>query len=1036
MAKMTSRAFRKSLIEAGPGLRQPDLAPGEIEAELARLAAIVQTSEDAIISKDLDGTILAWNKAAERLFGYRAEEVLNKSISLLFPLGDESEEQQIMEKIFRGEVYVNREAKRRHKDGYLVHVSVCVAPILDFQGHLIGASKIARDLTERMHYQRELLATGNRLRATLEAIPDLLFEFGLDGCYYAVHTQRSDLMVIDPAHFIGKTVSEVLPGEIANVFLEAIQEANSNGYSSGKQFEIALPKGRFWFELSVSCMVYAPLSEPRFICISRDITERKQAELRLARSETALRQLTVDLQNERSRLIAAQEVAKIGSWETDLAANTTNWSAETHRIYETDPATFHSTHQSFLSLVHPEDRDRVESVFIASYQEPYTGNVEHRLLLPNNTVKFIHQRWQIYLDERGNPAYIIGTCQDITERKRDELKIHRLNRTYALLSVINNTIVRVREREELYRESCRLAVRVGSFKVAWIAEIDRHTKAIKVVAFEGDHSQERSDESSTLTFDSEIEAARLIHRVVKQQELVVCNDIQGSPLAHIRQECAEKGINSFVLLPLVMNVETAGVFALYASEAGFFHDEEIRLVQEIADDISYSLEHIANRAELRYLSLYDSVTGLPNRALFRDRLIQALGDAEHKGSRLAVLIGDIERFRSINDTLGRKAGDDLLKQFATRLRETMADHNWLGRVGGDHFAFLWMEADRPNMLEQTLEQRRAEFLGAPFTLGDEEVRISMRSGIAMFPNDGTDADSLLHNAEAALRRGKQSGDRVTFYSPSMKAIASERLMLENKLRLAIERDEFVLHYQPIVDTENRTIDSVEALIRWQSPDLGLVPPSEFIGLMEETGIILEVGEWALRQAARDYCKWEEMELNAPRVAVNISPVQLHQRDFVETVSQSVLEEGNRCFAGIDLEITENLLMQDVESNVGKLNQLQQVGVNVAIDDFGTGYSSLAYLSSLPVQVLKIDRSFIITMLKDPKKMSLVSTIIALAHSLQLKVVAEGVDDEEQANMLSQLRCDKMQGYLFSRAVPFDDITSLLRARNAQHPAGG
>lgn len=1025
MAKIHSYKLRKSLIEAGPGLRRPNLDPGEVEAELSRLAAIVQASDDAIIGKDLSGAILAWNKSAERLFGYRAEEVLDKPITLLFPEGEESEEREIMGRVLEGEMYINREATRRHKDGYLVHVSVSVAPILDFEGQLIGASKIARDLTERMHYQRELLATGNRLRATLAAIPDLLFEFDLDGCYYAVHTQRPDLMIVDPALVIGKTVSEMLPAEIAAVFLEAIQEANSHGYSTGKQFEVTLPKGHFWFELSVSCKVFTPNSEPRFICISHDITQRKNTELTLIQSKKELRQLAVSLEAERSRLVAAQEVAKIGSWETDLVNGSTIWSEETHRIFETDPDTFHSTHEVFISIVHPEDRARVEEAFVDSFRQPSSCTVEHRLLLPDNRIKFICQRWKIFRDEQGDFAHIIGTCQDITDRKLDEIKIQRLNRTHALLSGINTTIVRVREREELFREACRLAVEVGSFKIAWVAEFNSKKVPVRLVALEGELAEGFFDETPALSLDSSSAVAGLIDRALNNQELVVCNDIQNNPLSLMRQQCLDRAINSVVLLPLIVGEETVGVFALYASETGFFDDDEIKLVQEIADDLSFSLEHIANQAEVRYLSLYDSVTGLPNRDLFRDRLIQALANAERDGSRLAVLIGDIERFRAINGTLGRKAGDDLLKQFATRVRNAMTENNWVGRIGTDHFAFMWLEVDRPDTLTRTLEQRRAEILGEPFIVGGTEVRISMRSGIAMFPNDGTDADSLLLNAETALRRAKQSGDRSAFYSPAMKSRASKSLLLENKLRLAMEKEEFVLHYQPIVDTESRVIDSVEALIRWQSPDLGLVAPSEFIGLMEETGIILEVGRWALRQATEDRRRWLEMGLNAPRVAVNISPLQLRQRDFVEIVSQSVLRESNGEFVGIDLEITENLLMQDVDSNVHKLNQLQKIGVNVAIDDFGTGYSSLAYLSALPVQGLKIDRSFIITMLADPKKMLLVSTIISLARSLQLKVVAEGVDDEEQAKILHLLSCDFMQGFLFSQAVPFDEITAML-----------
>jgi EAL domain-containing protein (putative c-di-GMP-specific phosphodiesterase class I) len=329
--------------------------------------------------------------------------------------------------------------------------------------------------------------------------------------------------------------------------------------------------------------------------------------------------------------------------------------------------------------------------------------------------------------------------------------------------------------------------------------------------------------------------------------------------------------------------------------------------------------------------------------------------------------------------------------------------------------------------EQEVARRTEEKLrgcfGEPFRVGDAELRISAKVGIAMFPSDGADADTLFRNAEAAVKKAKTSGERYLFYTQQMTERTAERLALENKLRRALERQEFVLHYQPKFDAQTKRIGGVEALIRWQSPELGLVPPLQFIPLLEETGLIFEVGAWALRQAAFDYRRWRKLGLEAPRVAVNVSAFQLRRRDFVESV-QNVLGEGAGS-AAIDLEITESLVMEDIQANTEKLEALRLLGVEIAIDDFGTGYSSLAYLAKLPVQILKIDRSFIITMLKDPHTMTLVSTIVSLAHSLNLKVVAEGVDSEDQVAELKRLGCDQMQGYLFSKPVDFDAITLLI-----------
>jgi EAL domain-containing protein (putative c-di-GMP-specific phosphodiesterase class I) len=315
-----------------------------------------------------------------------------------------------------------------------------------------------------------------------------------------------------------------------------------------------------------------------------------------------------------------------------------------------------------------------------------------------------------------------------------------------------------------------------------------------------------------------------------------------------------------------------------------------------------------------------------------------------------------------------------------------------------------------------------EIFSQPFELGSSEIRISAKVGAASFPIDGEDAETLLRSAEAALRRAKESGDKYVLHVPEITARSVEKLTMEMKLRRAIERDEFVLHYQPKVELITRRIAGAEALIRWQTPE-GLVPPMQFIPLMEETGLILEAGTWALRKAVADHDVWRRQGLKTPRVAVNVSAIQMRSRDFVHTIATAI---GRGAMPpGIDLEITESLLMEDIDGNIRKLQQLRELGIEIAIDDFGVGYSSLSYLARLPVQTLKIDRSFLAAILDESDTMMLVQTIISLAHSLKLKVIAEGVESEEQAKLLRLLGCDEMQGYLISRPVPFEQMSALL-----------
>ena len=386
---------------------------------------------------------------------------------------------------------------------------------------------------------------------------------------------------------------------------------------------------------------------------------------------------------------------------------------------------------------------------------------------------------------------------------------------------------------------------------------------------------------------------------------------------------------------------------------------------------------------------------------------------------LALVLLDVERFKAVNQAYGRQGGDALLKQLADRLRASPDARLQAARISADRYALILQNFGDAAEAARVMAAHYRQWFDAPFVIQGQASHVSAKIGIAVFPTDGLDAETLYRNTESALKKAKSSTERVLFYDQRMAEAVGERLALEGKLRLALEREEFVLHYQAKVDVDTRRLEGVEALIRWNSPELGLVPPVRFIPLLEESGLIVEVGLWALRRAALDHARWRAQGLAAPRIAVNVSAVQLREPDFVSRVAALLAEQAAP--QGIDIELTESLLMEDVESNIGKLNALRDCGVRLSIDDFGTGYSSLAYLAKLPAEILKIDRAFILTMLDDPNTMTLVSTMISMAHSLRMKVVAEGVETEEQAKILRLLRCDQMQGYLIARPLPFEDL---------------
>ena len=421
---------------------------------------------------------------------------------------------------------------------------------------------------------------------------------------------------------------------------------------------------------------------------------------------------------------------------------------------------------------------------------------------------------------------------------------------------------------------------------------------------------------------------------------------------------------------------------------------------------------------------YDPLTGLPNGALFRERLAQFLAAAGEGGGSAAVALIDIDRFKTINDALGRPSGDELLRQVAGRLAAD-AGGGIAARLDGVLFAFALPALKGDGAAAGMAEHHLARWFRAPYRVGDEDLRVSARMGLALFPEHGREVDALFTRAESALKKAKATGERYLVYTPEMSERVAERLSLENRLRRALEREEFVLHYQPKVDLDSREVVGVEALIRWRGPEGALVPPMHFIPLLEETGLIVEVGAWVLHRAMLDRELWRAEGVRVPRIAVNVSSIQLRQRNFVELVQAASGEGSESVPAPLELEITESHIMEDIEANIGKLRRLAELGVGIGIDDFGTGYSSLAYLAKLPVQTLKIDRAFITRMLEDEEAMALVHMIIALGRSLRLTVVAEGVESEMQADVLATLRCDQMQGYFISPPRPREEITLLL-----------
>ena len=488
---------------------------------------------------------------------------------------------------------------------------------------------------------------------------------------------------------------------------------------------------------------------------------------------------------------------------------------------------------------------------------------------------------------------------------------------------------------------------------------------------------------------------------------------------------AEAGMVQAIAVPLWINRELAGLLVLGHRALGAHEPRNLAYVRQLADQAAVALSNVRRIEQNRILAYYDSLTGLPNRLLFMEHLRQSLRRAHRDRNRVAVCLLDLDEFKQINDTLGHNAGDQLLKIITQRLTERLRSGT-VARIGGDEFAFCLTDfsgVDSPARVAQGLLSE----ITRPYTLGSQEVFITASVGIAIYPADGQALETVVKNADTAMYHAKSQGrNNYQFYTPSMNATAVHRLAMENALRKAIELDQLRAYYQPVVDIQTREILGAEALLRWVHPEFGMVSPSEFIPLAEESGLIIEIGEWVLREACAQARAWHDCGHQIFSMSVNVSSRQFKDGAFLDTVRRALSDTGLSPQT-LTLELTESLLL-DIEAVTVTLGRLRGLGVRIAIDDFGTGFSSLGYLKHFPLDALKIDQLFIQSLTTDSDDSAITDAIITLAHSLKLQVVAEGVETEQQLAHLREASCDTAQGFLFSEPVPADGFEKLLLER--------
>jgi diguanylate cyclase (GGDEF)-like protein/PAS domain S-box-containing protein len=701
--------------------------------------------------------------------------------------------------------------------------------------------------------------------------------------------------------------------------------------------------------------------------LQREVQRRQQV-------EQQQQQLQASLQQQEEQLRLSMESAEIGSWAWDFLTDQVVWNQQHFRIFGLEPDDQAHHYQLWQERVHPEDRDWVTQAIQYAIAHRTHYSAEYRVVWDDGSLHWVLGRGRVICDDAGQPLRMLGIVLEITERKQLELDQGRL------AALVENSLDFIGTAD-------------FNGNVLYVNPAGRQLVGLESLeAAQQTHIREYNLPEDQMLFQTTV-LATVMEQGFWQGEV---------RLRHLR---TGEAIPAYQSVFLCRDGSTGEPFG-------------------IATVVRDLREQKRQETLLRHEASHDRLTQLPNRLLFDEQLSRALFNAQRHSEVLGVAFLDLDRFKTVNDTLGHTVGDQLLQQVPQRLKTCLRGWDVVARWGGDEFTLIFPHVTYVEDIGK-IARRILEVLADPFILEDRELYISASLGIALFPFDGEEAAVLLRNADTAMYRAKQQGrNTYQFYAPEMNPKAREQLELETDLRKALARDELLLYYQPQVDISSGKIVGLEALLRWQQPRLGMVPPCDFIPIAEETGLICPIGNWVIRAACQQHQAWRAAGLPPMRVAVNLSARQFQRCDLVATIVQ-ILQETRVEPRYLELEITESAAMQDMELTVAVLQELRQMGCRIAMDDFGTGYSSLNSIKHFPLHTIKIDQSFVRDLLTDPSDAAIAKAVIALGQGLHLKVLAEGVETDEHLKCLRDLQCDMAQGYLFSKPMPAAEMTSVL-----------
>jgi len=1007
----TAEGASSGVVAAAAGL-----AGTVAHADDKRLRALVDDAPDFIEILDPDATIKYISPAITRLAGYRPEELIGQSaLSFVHP-DDLAKAVAALDRALHTPELVQVTLRYRHKNGSWRVVEKLGRNYLH-EPAIAGILVHTRDVTRHVQIEDALQETEQRYRSLVSAMAEGVVLQDAQGAIITCNRSAERILgltieqlrgvtSIDPRWHTIHEDGSPFPGDTHPAMVTLRTGTPQSNVTMG----VYKPDGALtWISVNTQPIIRLGASTPHAVVASfHDITERRNAEDALRQSAEEI----LDLYNN----------APCGYHSLDhdglfVRINDTElkWLG-----YTRDEVIGRKKFSDFLT---PQSLRNFEEIFPQFIAQGSIRDVEYEIVRKDGTRLFVLGSASAIMDRDGRYVMSRSMLYDISDRKRSEDALKRVNRALRVLSDCNTALVHADTQAGLLDEICRLLVDAGGYRMAWVgfAEHDK-AKTVRPVAQYGHNVGYL--ETARISWEDNEFGQGPAGTAIRTGATQVNQDFASNPrMKPWRAQALARGFGSSIALPLRWDATVFGVLAILSSAPDAFDTEEVALLRELADDLAFGLAGLRTRAQhrkaeeiARQLAYFDSLTGLPNRVQLRARIERAIAEARSAQQAFALMTVNVERFRDLQSGLGIRQADALLQQIAVRLREAVAEA-FLARITADEFAIL--VPGHNGEAAQALAQHVHQAMSAPFEQAGVALDVQVRIGAALYPAHGTEPESLLLRSAIAAHDARDTATHYATYSGATDQESPHRLALVGELRRAIQSNQLTLFYQPKIDIRTGAVSGAEALVRWQHPDRGMMPPAEFIDLAEHTGLMRPLTAWVIEAAMRQCAAWRADGLDIA-IAVNVSPSNLREPDFVE---QIVALQGA---TGVDpklmqLEITENTLMEDPERSQGVLARLKQIGMAIFIDDFGTGYSSLSYIATLPVHALKIDRSFVMNMMRSEQQRTVAAASISLAHSLGIRVVSEGVETMEQARELDRLECDELQGYLFSRPLPAEEF---------------